>query len=170
MILLPFERFTIQTSLKPKDVRQRLTEVVEPKHAKNRKLSIFSSTDHLPYEGKINDNYFEINRIIHYKNLSLPIIRGEIVSDLDGSSIKITMRLHIQDIVVMVTVIGMMIPLIFLIPFGVEPDGIGIRMLMFIVIAVTPIYLFMIIYFQIEVFISKRFFRNLFNPHSATQS
>lgn len=41
-------------------------------------------------------NTFEINRLIHYRNSFLPVIKGQILSDNRGSKVDIKMRLHVM--------------------------------------------------------------------------
>ena len=101
MLFAPFERLTIETPLTPEEVHQRLAEVIEPK-----RMFRFFSGNHKPYQGKLNDDRFEVTRIIHYRNSFLPVIKGEIRPGLGGSVVDITMHPHIFVIVFMIIWFG----------------------------------------------------------------
>jgi hypothetical protein len=87
MLFAPFERLTIETPLAPEEVRRRLAQVIEPKQ-----MFRFFSRDHKPYQGSLNDDRFEVSRIIHYRNSFLPVIKGDIRPGLGGSVVDITMH------------------------------------------------------------------------------
>lgn len=70
MKILPYDTSIILTSDSLPIVLQRLNAKVEPP-----KVFRFS-TRHAPYQGTISEEGFQINRIIHYRNSFLPIIRG----------------------------------------------------------------------------------------------
>jgi hypothetical protein len=90
MKTLPYDRFIIRTKLTPDEVQQRISGFVEP----DQWFRWFSSGEHKPYQGEIENHKFRISRAIHYRNSFLPIIIGEIQSDPGGSTIRITMRMH----------------------------------------------------------------------------
>ncbi len=85
----PYERLTIKTHFSPETARQKLSAVLEPRAIPRR----YTGT-HLPYQGKLDSDRFEIRRIIHYKNSFLPVVRGKICAEQDGSTIRITMMPH----------------------------------------------------------------------------
>lgn len=87
---LPFENYVLTTALSPDEVRTRLSNIIAPK--KGFRLTLFKRTTEKPYEGEISVNSFCINRIIHYKNSFLPLIKGEIALAGDKTTIKIKMR------------------------------------------------------------------------------
>ena len=89
MLFAPFERLTIETALPPEEVRRRLEQVIEPKQ-----MFRFSSRDHKAYQGNLNNDRFEVSRIIHYRNSFLPVIKGEIRPGLGGTVVAITMQPH----------------------------------------------------------------------------
>ncbi len=101
MMLIPYERLTIKTTLRAGDALQRLEDSVEP-----RRYFRWWGSGHKPYEGKVEGDRFTIARIIHYRNSFLPIIKGEIQSELGGCSIHITMYPHILVIAFMVLWLG----------------------------------------------------------------
>lgn len=94
MDYLPFEKVTYKTALSVDEVRQRLSESVEPKKF-FRMTGVFGNKKHLPYEGTIGKNSFQINRIIHYRNSFLPQITGDIRASGSGSVIDVKMQLHV---------------------------------------------------------------------------
>ena len=47
-----------------------------------------------PYIGTINSDSFKIKRTINHKNSFLPVIKGEIFEDKEGTKIKVNMKLH----------------------------------------------------------------------------
>lgn len=95
MRFLPFEKFTIHSKKSKLELISILHEQIEPK--KHFRLSNFFSQKELkPYEGKIYENSFIINRIITYKNSFLPRIQGRFKNQYgSGSQITITMRIKI---------------------------------------------------------------------------
>lgn len=88
--MFPYENFTINTSLHPEIVRQKLLAVVEPRKAIRWNINNYGK----PYEGEVGDHSFEINRIINYRNSFLPIIKGRIYPEGMGSKIDIKMAMH----------------------------------------------------------------------------
>ncbi len=101
MKFLPYENFKIKTPLNSYAVINRLKKVTEP----SRHLW-FWQTSKNSYQGKIEGNQFKISRAIGYRNSFLPIIKGEIRSDLSGSSVAISMQLHILVMFFMIYWLG----------------------------------------------------------------
>ena len=81
MNFLPHENLTYKTHLSKKEIIRRLRYETEPKQL-IRIGSIFGR--HKEYEGTINENSFEISRIISYRNSFLPRIKGEIEESKAG--------------------------------------------------------------------------------------
>ncbi|NME72833.1 hypothetical protein [Flammeovirga aprica] len=94
MKFLPFENLTYQTKLDSEEVLHRISDIIEPKKA-IRITGIFGSSNHKPYEGSIEKNTFQMNRIINYRNSFLPIINGVVEKGKYGTEIKVKMKLHI---------------------------------------------------------------------------
>jgi hypothetical protein len=88
MKYLPFERITYKTNLSEKEVLTRLSGFVEPKKFGLGKNYIKE------YEGTVNNNSFEISRVIQYRNSFLPQINGRIQNENNGTQIQVTMSLH----------------------------------------------------------------------------
>ncbi len=88
MWLIPFTQFEIKTSLKPRKVRQKLESVIDPRSY------LRTTRDHAFFEGVVEQNSFNIRRIVHYRNSFLPVILGNIQDKSDHTLIHIRMRLH----------------------------------------------------------------------------
>jgi len=100
MNFLPFENITYKTKLSEIDVVTRLHESVEP--SKTFRFTFFGGGSSMPYEGEIGNGYFEIKRIIGYRNSFLPQIKGTISRDTHGTTINVKMRLNMFVIVFLV--------------------------------------------------------------------
>jgi hypothetical protein len=87
MKFLPYERLKINTTLSSAEVLKRLDIAVEPK----RYFGLFRSGTK-PYQGSVEGSHFEISRIIGYGNSFLPVIKGDVQSEISGCSVYITMR------------------------------------------------------------------------------
>lgn len=92
MNFLPLEKITYKTRLNEEEIIKRLSEIVEPKRI--IRLGILGNRSSKTYEGVINENEFEIQRIISYRNSFLPIIKGTIEKEFDGIAIHVKMRLN----------------------------------------------------------------------------
>ncbi len=101
-MFFPFERLTIKSYLSPEEVRQQLSLVVGP-----RQIHRNGATPRKPYQGELNENSFEISRVIGYRNWFLPVIKGEIHPEMDGTSIHISMRPDVAVMASMVPLLGL---------------------------------------------------------------
>lgn len=88
MKYLPFERIIYRTNLSEQEVITRLSSFVEP-----RKFG-FGRNPIKEYEGSVNNNSFEIQKVIKNRNSFLPQISGTIQKNNGETQIKITMQLH----------------------------------------------------------------------------
>lgn len=88
MKYLPYEHITYKTNLSEQEVLTRLSGFVEPKKFGLGRNYIKE------YEGSIDNNSFEISRVIQYRNSFLPQINGRIQNGNDGVKIQLTMSLH----------------------------------------------------------------------------
>lgn len=88
--LLPFEELFYHSKLNKEELLAHLKKEIDAK-----KPSSFDSYkfNHLRYTGRIYNNHFEIKRKINYRNLFLPVIKGEIKDDLSGSRVIVKMGL-----------------------------------------------------------------------------
>jgi hypothetical protein len=100
MKYLPFENITYHTKLDTEEILNKINEIIEPKKT-FRMTGIFGSSDHKPYEGNINENSFDITRIIGYRNSFLPRIKGNIIKDFGRTKVNVKMRVHTFVIVFM---------------------------------------------------------------------
>ena len=91
MNFLPIENITFKTSLRQEEVVSRLRENTEPE--KTLRFGFFNKKETKRYEGIISEKYFSIKRIIEYGNSFLPIIKGTIQKDIQGTRVKVKMRL-----------------------------------------------------------------------------
>lgn len=89
-MLLPWEKFTITTSLTPAQVRHKLSEVVEPV----RGFRSYWHRSQKPYQGQIGEHSFRISRILNYRNSFVPIVTGQIRPHGTGSEIAVSMKMH----------------------------------------------------------------------------
>ncbi|MCE3075904.1 hypothetical protein [Chryseobacterium gwangjuense] len=90
MRYLPFEHLIYKTNLSEQDVIRILSDNVGAK----RKLLQFNNTSTKEYEGYINENSFEINRIIKNRNSFLPQITGIIQKSSNETLVEVKMKLH----------------------------------------------------------------------------
>ncbi|BAY83177.1 hypothetical protein NIES267_26640 [Calothrix parasitica NIES-267] len=90
--LLPTEKFTITTHLRPDRVEDKLSNFVDP--YKIIRFSFpFAPPPDKPYEGTIGNSLFKIQRFSRYKKRnSLPVIEGTISPHERGSLINVTIK------------------------------------------------------------------------------
>jgi hypothetical protein len=88
MWLFPYRRFSIETSFTPAEVVERLRGAVEPERW------LRWSRPQAPFEGIVGTNWFEVTRIIHYRNSFLPTISGSIDPTPRGSRLSGDMRIN----------------------------------------------------------------------------
>lgn len=172
MILIPYEQFTIETSLLADEARDRLVQVTEP-----NRLFRWWWTEHKAYEGNIQGYQFSVSRIINYRNSFLPSIAGQIQPARSGCSIRITMRLHIVVLAFIALWLagGGLLLFLFLgslIASGFKgsgdlsftPEGILIAAAIFVLV-----YGIVLLAFRFEAAKSKAFFYQLFQAREAGQ-
>jgi len=85
---LPFERYSLETTLKPHEIRDRL-------HSRMAYSRLRTLNGDDTYEGKVTEERFKINRVIGYRNSFLPIIEGEIKLSGSLTQVDIKMRMHL---------------------------------------------------------------------------
>lgn len=89
MKYLPFEHLIYQTNLSEKEVIVKLSDYMQTKRNRFK----FNGNPTKEYEGFINGNSFEINRIIKNRNSFLPQITGTIQRNNNETQIEVKMRL-----------------------------------------------------------------------------
>ena len=90
MAFVPYEHFTIDTSLPFDEAVDRIAQRVEPKRFFRNPFS----REHKEFEGSVTPQDFKISRIIHYRNSFLPIINGQFVKTPLGTRLIVRMTLH----------------------------------------------------------------------------
>jgi hypothetical protein len=94
MKLLPYDKFCITTSLTPAQVEEQLQMEVAPKPGWGFK-ALFADTDNKYFTGVVENNQFDIIRVISNRNSFLPVIKGHTESWLNGSMVYVKMRLNL---------------------------------------------------------------------------
>ncbi|WP_375560022.1 hypothetical protein ACE193_20235 [Bernardetia sp. OM2101] len=164
MLLLPYEELTYKTHLSKDEILKRLSNETESKQL-IRIGSIFGG--HKEYEGTINENSFEISRIISYRNSFLPRIKGEIEERKEATFVHIKMSLSTW-VMIFLPIVAVILFTINSItsflrsPFAqVESEFItGLSSYMPFLIGVL-FYVIITFSFKLESFGSKRFFKGL---------
>ncbi len=161
-MFLPFERLTIKSYLGPEEVRQKLSLIVGP-----RQIHRDGATSRKPYQGELNENSFEISPVIDYRNSFLPVVKGEIRPEIDGTSIHITIRMNAIVEIFMVLLLGFDASMFFLLLCG-WLFSVGTFYVSPYVAILIPIGLFIVQYvfstslFKLESVKSRSFLEDLF--------
>jgi hypothetical protein len=85
---LPFENYTISTTLSIEQAKQRLSDSLEP----DRSPDYIMHHKTKPFTGRISMDEFSINRVIMYRNSFLPDVKGRFVDEMGHTEIRIVMR------------------------------------------------------------------------------
>lgn len=174
MMLIPYEKLKIKTSLSVSDTLKKLDDAIEPKRS-FRKLW---DSRHKPYEGKIEGTHFNATRIIHYRNSFLPVIKGEIQSEISGSTINITMHPHVFVIVFMSLWLGF-VGFFFIAILGSfissisQESAVGVSTPAMILIPAGMFifgYVLLLGSFKFESVKSKTYFRELFQANDVEEA
>jgi len=147
MLLIPYTKFTLNIYRPLAQVEAELAARVKSRSLIRMKW-VFSKIDPAtPFEGTVANGRFNINRIINYKNSFLPIVVGELNDELDVTRVDVTMRLHYAMVVVVVALF-----IVFGITFGIggTQNVDGFSPILIIVAVFSPIYLLMMIFFNME--------------------
>jgi len=89
LFFLPYERWTIHTTLSAEEVRKRLADNVEEADI-YRSGHIFKIKTQ--YQGKLEPNFFEIGRVIDSWQHLLPVVRGTLREDSNRRAIDLVIR------------------------------------------------------------------------------
>lgn len=83
MRLLPYEKITIKSGLKPEVVRKVIEDSMKPSGQSKTKV----------FRGKVHENRFKITpwHFLFY-NAYLPVLSGEFSSETNGALVKVTIR------------------------------------------------------------------------------
>lgn len=88
----PVEQHLLKTSLSVAEVVQRLAAELNPSPSSSGRL--WPVQPNASFAGKLEGHTFVISKVIRYRNSFLPRISGTIYEDIDGTAIRIKMRLH----------------------------------------------------------------------------
>ncbi len=103
MRLLPFERFSIDTTLALAAASERLSQRVAEAAFPPAK------TGHQPFVGWVRPPHFRIQRAPDgRRNSFVPVVRGQIVVSTTGSRLEGTMELHRAVFLLMIAWVGFM--------------------------------------------------------------
>lgn len=108
---MPFRRITISTTLPPLEAEGRLRTLIRPTRGlwESIRETPESLEDKPPLEGTVGSGKFKASRVIGYKNLFLPVLRGSIKPDVMGSRIIVIMSLHFFVAGFMIVVFGLLV-------------------------------------------------------------
>jgi len=85
VVFIPYEKFVIKTDLSSSEIKQKLSEVIEP----YKMIRYIYSYDHKPYDGEIIGDNFKIRRVPDYRNRNFVVI---VEGKIRGSSIECIIR------------------------------------------------------------------------------
>jgi len=94
MEILPYKKVTLETKLEPKIIIDRIQDSIEDVDFQFFRYGLFSKVYEKPFEGEIDGNEFEIQRLVNYKNAMLPIMFGNIIRESNVTKIEIKLRLE----------------------------------------------------------------------------
>ena len=174
MKLVPYEQLTIRTSLSPEDAIKRIRENVEPE----RHFRGWGPSEK-PYQGDVLPSAFLITRIIQYSNSFLPIIRGYIQPDVNGSVIRIMMRPRVRVLLFMVFWLSLAgLGFLFTLGLFVNPSLQAINLnkepsspILILIPAGLLVYGYLLFYggFKVESVKSKKFFYELLQANQVEE-
>lgn len=163
---LPFEKYTVLTTLSEQEIRERLkiiTRTTSKIEFSARKAAILRSN--YDYNGAISEKNFEIWRSINYLNSFIPIITGTVHSNLDKTEIHVSMSLSLLAqifSIIWLSITGVS-SLIF---FSVYPFGFKAFIPVFVIIIS---YLVIFLAFKSEARISKKDLNTIFKAEPETK-
>jgi hypothetical protein len=111
MEILPYRKVTLETKLEPKIIIDRIQDSIENVDFQFFRYGLFSKVYEKPFEGEIDGNEFEIQRLVDYRNVMLPIMFGNIIQESNVTKIEITMKPKIAASIFLnlFTIIGLII-------------------------------------------------------------
>jgi hypothetical protein len=92
MEILPNRKITLETNLEPEIIIDRIQNSIEDVDFQFFRYGLFSKVYERPFEGEIDGNEFEIQRLVNYRNTMLPIMFGNIIRESNVTKIEIKMR------------------------------------------------------------------------------
>lgn len=165
--LLPTEKFTLITHLRPNRVEDKLLNFVEP-YQLFRISFPFSPPPDKPYEGTVENGYFRIQKISRYKKRNnLPIVEGKIFPEDKGSLIYITIKPNqlLNFLMLFILFFNTSMSLLIALNFWFSNDNDARRIAVFFLL--SPLWMGLIYYFVIKSFKSdvkkdKKFLLEIF--------
>jgi len=136
MILIPFEKIELISSLKRESILSRINGSLQ-----NTKIfgNAFHNKSWRDYEGYVDNNQFKFRRILKSgRNSFIPIAKGEVVKTADGCLVKVTIKLHL--------VVYILLTLITLFAITTFAFSQGWTAILFVVFP----YLFCLIFYNLE--------------------
>lgn len=103
MWLIPYERMTLETSLKDTEIKRRLSGYVAPVVSYMVQIKLSDK----PFKGKVTSDGFEMMRVVNGRNSWLPLVIGKVESTTNVSYLNIKMRMHLVPLIVTILIIGM---------------------------------------------------------------
>ena len=88
MVLVPFDKRVLVTSLKSDTIRSMLSQAVDTN------LKWYQRRSQKLFRGQVSDEGFRIYRIIRGRNTYLPLIKGKLEPAGDGTRLILTFSLH----------------------------------------------------------------------------
>ena len=157
MKLIPYENINYETQLESVEVINKVKRVIKPP----RIIRFFSIDDSKPYEGKVYENHFKINRIISYRNSFLPIIYGTVSNENNKTKINIKIKIHVFVKVFMIIWLGG-VSLAFLIGLMTAILTMKLSYFLFLTMAMLIFgYVMMTVAFKFESKKAKKFLEKL---------
>lgn len=158
MNFFPYLKLTYNSPLAEDEIRKRLSAVVRSDHVL-RSLDYPADLTISDYEGQVWDDGFVLERIIDYRNSSLPVINGKFHHEVLGARISVSMRLSIPTLIVGVVMIGM---LLFIISEGAMSAAVSVPFRFFPIGMLLFMYLLATIPFLREARIAKKDLAKIF--------
>ncbi len=140
MKIIPSEKIELITELSKQEVRTILNKNIRPK--RGIAFSFDKPKETKLFEGKFEQDRFEIQRIIKGRNSFLPQIKGSIQSDLNGTKLIADLKINAFVIVFMIfwfgfvflgflaTIVGVSVqeanPIVIIAPLIMMAFGIGL--------------------------------------------
>jgi hypothetical protein len=92
--VLPSSRLVLRSRLAPPEVHARLVGGTKPFAAPTLSWKALTQRDPRPFTGKVFESSFEIARQINYRNSFLPICKGTLARDGDGTRVEVKLAMH----------------------------------------------------------------------------
>lgn len=160
MKFIPYEKYHLKTTLAPNEVLKRLANNIEPTNI--FRDNFFKTETKKAYVGDINNNTFEISRVITGRNSWLPIIEGYVTKNEIGSIIHMKMQFHPLVLIFTTLWLGLLCIFLILSVISQITNGKFEPMSLLILPMLMIGYIIPIAVFDGETIQSKRFFKRIF--------